>query len=79
MPLLNKYYYMRYCLYTEDYIDSPRAVAEHTNPTGNRLGAMHASRRSLYHRSSSHLQLLSSVTARVSRLMVATQQVKEKT
>jgi hypothetical protein len=22
MSLLNKHYYMRYCLYTEDYIDS---------------------------------------------------------
>jgi hypothetical protein len=22
MSLLNKYYYMKYCLYTEDYIDS---------------------------------------------------------
>jgi hypothetical protein len=36
---------------------------------------MQASRRNLHHSSSSHLQLLSSVTARVSGLMVATQQV----
>jgi hypothetical protein len=41
-------------------------------PTGNRPGATQASRRNLHHSSSSHLQLLSSVTARVSRLMVAT-------
>jgi hypothetical protein len=58
---------------------SHRAAAEHTNSTGNRPGATHASRRSLHHRSPYHLQLLSSVTARVSRLMVATKHVKGKT
>jgi hypothetical protein len=55
---------------------SHRAAAEHTNPTGNRPGAMQASKRILQHSSPSHLSLLSSVIARVSRLMVATQQVK---
>jgi hypothetical protein len=57
---------------------SQRAAAEYTNPTSKRSVAMLASRRSLHHRSPSHLHLLSSVTSRVSRLMVATQQVKGK-
>jgi hypothetical protein len=57
---------------------SHRAAVEHSNPTGNRPGATYASRRNLHQRSPSHLQLLSSVTARMSRLMVATQQVKQK-
>jgi hypothetical protein len=39
---------------------------------------MLTSRRSLHQRSPPHLHLLSSVTARVSRLMVTTQQVKGK-
>jgi hypothetical protein len=38
---------------------------------------MLASRRILHHKSPSHLHLLSSVTARMSRLMIATQQVWE--
>jgi hypothetical protein len=75
MSLLYKHYYTKYCLYTEDYMDSHRAAAAHTNPTGNRPGATQASRRNLHRSSSSHLHLLSSVTARVSRLIVATQQV----
>jgi hypothetical protein len=57
---------------------SCRAAAEHTNPTGNRPGATQASRRNLHRSSPSHLRLLSSVTTRVSRLMVSTQQVKGK-
>jgi hypothetical protein len=57
---------------------SHRAAAEHTNPTGNRLGATQASRRNLHRSSPSHLLLLSNFIARVSRLMVATQQVKVK-
>jgi hypothetical protein len=57
---------------------SRRATAQHTNPTGNRPRETLASRRSLHHKSLSHLQLLSSVIARVSRLMVATQQVMGK-
>jgi hypothetical protein len=75
MYLLYKYYYTRYCLYTEDYIDSRRVAAEHTHPTGNQLGATQASRRNLHHSSSSHLQLLNNITARLSRVMVATQQM----
>jgi hypothetical protein len=59
-------------LHRKLYRHSHRAATEQANPTGNRPGAMHASRRSLYHRSSSHLRLLSSVTARVSRLIVVT-------
>jgi hypothetical protein len=47
-------------------------------PTGNWLGVTQASRRNLRQRSSSHLYLLSSVTAMVSTLMDATQQVKGK-
>jgi hypothetical protein len=73
MSLLYKLYYTRYFLYTEDYRLSYGAAAEYTNPTGNRPGAMHTSRRSLHRRSPSHIHLLSSVTARVSRLMIATQ------
>jgi hypothetical protein len=76
MSLLNKYYYMIYCLYTEDYIDS--LIEQQWNtpiPQAIDRGATQASRRNLHHRSSFHLQLLSSVTTRVSRLMVATQQV----
>jgi hypothetical protein len=58
---------------------SRRAAVEHTNPKGNRPGSTQASRRNLHCSSPSHLHLLSSVTTRVSRLMVATQQVKGKT
>jgi hypothetical protein len=39
MYLLYKHYYMRYCLYTEDYIDS--LIEQQRNipiPTGNRPG-----------------------------------------
>jgi hypothetical protein len=49
-----------------------------SHSTGNRQGAVHASRRNLHRRSSSLLQLLSSVTTRVSRLTIVTQQVKRK-
>jgi hypothetical protein len=76
MSLLNKYYYTIYCLYIEDYIDSLVEQQQNTPiPTGNRPVATQASRRNLHQSSSFHLQLLSSVTARVSRLKVATQQV----
>jgi hypothetical protein len=76
MSLLYKHYYMGYCLYTEDYIDSlVKKQRNNATPTGNRPGATQASRRNLHRTRSSHLQLLSSVTARVSGLMVATQQV----
>jgi hypothetical protein len=76
MSLLYKHYYTKYYLYTVDYIDS--LVEQQRNipiSTGNRPGAMQASGRNLHHSSSSRLQLLSSVTARASRLMVSTQQV----
>jgi hypothetical protein len=59
------------------YWHSHRVAAEQANPTGNQPGATYASRRSLHHRSPSHLRLLSSVTARVSRFMVATQVSEE--
>jgi hypothetical protein len=76
ISLLYKLYYMKYYLYTEDYIDSLVEQQRSTPiPTGNRPVATHASRRNLHCSSSFHLQLLSSVTTRVSRLMVATQQV----
>jgi hypothetical protein len=55
---------------------SHRAAAENSNLTCNRPGATHAYRRCLCRRTPSHLHLLSSVTARLSRLMVTTQQVK---
>jgi hypothetical protein len=54
---------------------SHQAAAEQSNPTGNRPGVMQAPRRNFHRSSPSHLCLLSSVTATVSRLMVATQQV----
>jgi hypothetical protein len=57
---------------------SHQAAAEQSNSTGNQPWATQASRRNLHHRNPYHLQLLSSVTTRVSSLMVATQQVKEK-
>jgi hypothetical protein len=39
MSLLYKYYYMRYCLYVEDYINSLIKQQQNTPiPTGNRLG-----------------------------------------
>jgi hypothetical protein len=76
MSLLYKHYYMGYCLYTEDYIDSlVKQQWNTTIPIGNRSGVTQASRRNLHCSSSSHLQLLSSVTATMCRLMVATQQV----
>jgi hypothetical protein len=78
MSLLYKHYYTKYYLYTEDYIDSLVEQQRSTPiPTGNRPVAMQASRRNLHRSSSFHLQLMSSVTARVSRLIVATQQVYE--
>jgi hypothetical protein len=75
------------CLYYINFITrnivftrlSRQVAAEHIHPTGNRLGATQASKRNLHQSSPSHLHLLSSVTARVSRLMVATQQVNWKT
>jgi hypothetical protein len=51
---------------------------ENANPTGNRPGATQASKRNLHHSSPSHFQFLSSVTAMLSRLMVAIQEVKGK-
>jgi hypothetical protein len=51
---------------------SHRAAVEQSNPTGNRLGTMQPSRRIHHQSSPSHLHLLSSVTAQVSRIMVAT-------
>jgi hypothetical protein len=73
MSSLYKHYYTGYYLYTEDYIDSLIEQQRNTPiPTGNQLGATQASKRNLRRSSSSRLQLLSSVTARVSRLMVAT-------
>jgi hypothetical protein len=69
------FYYKGYCLYTEDYRYSHRAAAEQSNPIGNRPGVTQAPRRNLHRSSPSHLCLLSGVTTRVNRLMVATQQV----
>jgi hypothetical protein len=56
MSLLYKYYYMRYCLYTEDYIDSLIEQQQNTPiSTGNQPGATQASSRNLHRSSSSHL------------------------
>jgi hypothetical protein len=57
------------------YRRTHRAAAEQSNPTSNRPGVTEAPRRNLHHSSPTHLCLLSGVTARVSGLMVATQQV----
>jgi hypothetical protein len=57
---------------------SRHVAVKNSSPTGNRPGATYASRRNLHHRSPSHIHLLSSGTTRVSRLMVATQEVKGK-
>ncbi len=76
MSLLYKHYYTGYHVYTVDYIDSLIEQQRSTPiPTDNRLVAMQASIRNLHHSSSFHLQLLSNVTARVSRLMVVTPQM----
>jgi hypothetical protein len=77
MSLLYKLYYTKYCLYIEDYINS-LVEQQRNKPTPQAIdpGATQASKRILQCSSPSHLRLLSRVTARVSRLMVATQQVK---
>jgi hypothetical protein len=54
---------------------SRQAAVEYTNPTCNRLEVTQASRGNLHHKTPYCLQLLGSVTTRVSRLMVTTQQV----
>jgi hypothetical protein len=76
MSLLYKHYYTGYCLDTKDYIDYLVEQQQNTPiPTGNRPGATQASRINIHHSSSSNLQLLSSITTWVSRLVVATWQV----
>jgi hypothetical protein len=76
------FYYIKllhkYCLYKKDYIDSLIEQQRKLQPHRQSTGATQASRRNLHHSSSSHLHPLSSVTVRMSRLMVATQQVKGK-
>jgi hypothetical protein len=78
MSLLYKIYYMEYCLYKKTISTLSSSGSGNSNPTSNRTMATQAFRRNLHHSSSSHLCLLSSLTARVSGLMVATLQVKEK-
>jgi hypothetical protein len=78
MFLLYKFYYTGYCLYTENYRLSHQAASKQVNPTVNRPGTTQVSIRNLHRTSSSHLRILSSVTVRVSRLMIATQQVNGK-
>jgi hypothetical protein len=73
MSLLYKFYYTGYYLYTENYRLSHQAASEQVNPTVNRPGTTQASIRNLHRSSSSHLRILSSLTVRVSRLMIATQ------
>jgi hypothetical protein len=63
-------------VFTQKTISTLSSNSSGTHPFhGQSTGATQASRRNLHHRRSSHLQLMSSVTTRVSRLMVATQQV----
>jgi hypothetical protein len=75
MSLVYKYYYTRYYLYTEDYINS--LVEQQWNTPIHRQSTRGNTsfKKNLHHSSSSHLQLMSSVTGRVSRLMVVIQQV----
>jgi hypothetical protein len=73
-------YYMkiitRDIVFTQKTISTISSSSSGTHQsTGNRPGVTQASRRNLHRSSSSHLQILSSVTARVSRHMIATQQV----
>jgi hypothetical protein len=79
MSLLYKFYYTNIVL-TEKTIltlsSSSSGTIQHHRQT---TGGTQASRRNLDYSSPSHLRLLSSVTTMVSRLMVATQQVKGKT
>jgi hypothetical protein len=78
MSLLYKLYYTN-IVFTKKTISTLLSSSSgNSNPIVNRQGATQASRRNLSHSSSSYLHLLSSVTARVSRLMVATEQVKGK-
>jgi hypothetical protein len=79
MSLFYKLYYMNIVFTKKTILTLSSSSSGNSNPTGNRSGAMQASRINLYHRTPYHLQLLSSVIARVSRLMVATQQVNGKT
>jgi hypothetical protein len=78
MYLLYKLYYTNIIFIEKTIIDSLTEQQRNTlTPHAIDRGAMQASRR-IHHQSSPyHLQLLSSVTARMSRLMVATQQMKE--
>jgi hypothetical protein len=79
MSLLYKLYYTIIVFTKKAKMTLMSSSNGNSNPTGNQPGAMQASRRNLHRSSPSHLHLLSNVTARVSRLMVATQQVKWKT
>jgi hypothetical protein len=77
MSLFYKLYYMN-IVFTEKTISTlSSSSSENSNPIGNKPGATLASRSILPRRSPSHLHLLSRFTARVSRHMVATQQVWE--
>jgi hypothetical protein len=78
MPLLYKLYYMEYYLYKKTR--STLVEQQWNTPTPHAIdrGETLASRKILPRRSPSHLHLLSRFTARVGRLMVATQQVKGK-
>jgi hypothetical protein len=78
MSLFYKLYYMNIVFKEKTISTLSLSSSGNSNPTGNRPEATQASRINLHHKSPSHLQLLSSVTARVSRLMIATQQVKKK-
>jgi hypothetical protein len=79
MSLLYKLYYTN-IVFTDKTILTPSSSnSGKLQPHRQSTGATLASRRSLHHKSPSHLHLLSGVTARVSRLMIVTQQVKGKT
>jgi hypothetical protein len=78
MSLLYKLYYID-IVFTQKTISTLSSSSSGTiQPHRQTIGATQASKRNLRHRNPYLLQLLSSVTTRVSRLMVASQQVKGK-
>jgi hypothetical protein len=75
MSLLYKLYYMGIVFTEKTILTLLLSSSKNSNPTGNQSGATQASRRNLHRSSPSHLHLLSNVTVRVNKLMIATQQV----
>jgi hypothetical protein len=79
MSLLYKLYYKNIVFTKKTILTLSSSSNGNSNPIGNQPEETQAYRINLHRRSPYHLQLLSSVTARVSRLIVATQQMNGKT